>query len=178
MSEHRIPPILKLHGELQDEALIRFADTHPDADHVRGDFIQISGGARRIGTSRIAELLYSQVGDDDAPGPFQDGTNEIDDRTDAEPAPRSGRWMNFPEDAGGRADADPRVGCRAFAVISVLMPPPRRARDIGEWIDHVALEHEEGAHPRRVLWSILIRSVIPVLIRAHVARVRRVRRTG
>jgi hypothetical protein len=73
--------------------------------------------------------------------------------------------------------AKPLAGERTLAAIGLLFPSSNRERDIGEWIDHIALEHETGGDTRRVLRSILLRSLIPMLIEIHViARLQRLTR--
>lgn len=48
-----------------------------------------------------------------------------------------------------------------------LLPLTVRDRQIREWVDNLACEHETSGDPQRVLRSILLRSVVPLAIGAR-----------
>lgn len=67
-----------------------------------------------------------------------------------------------------------RAECRIRAV-GRLLPTTVRARQIREWLDEVACACEANEDPRRVVRSILIRSVAPIAIGVRVRRLRHLR---
>jgi hypothetical protein len=64
-------------------------------------------------------------------------------------------------------------GDRALRLLRTLVSRRERDRVIGEWRDLIGCEAESGGQPRRVILSLLLRALLPTLLRSRTARIRR-----
>jgi hypothetical protein len=56
---------------------------------------------------------------------------------------------------------------RTVTAAARLLPVALRERQLREWLDHLECERETARDLQRALWSILLRSVIPIAVTAR-----------